>query len=417
MKRRWTALALAGVLTLTLPGCSAGAATLAGKSPAMPTDEYYRVEVDDELRAALTAFSVESGGAVLLGEENLCYSPVSLYYALALAGTGAAGETQQEIYNALGASDTQTLSADLDTLYRALYRDEKHCKVYLANSVWMREGVDFYESYTDNAADNFYAECYTMDFDASNAGKTISNWVSDKTKGLLKPEVLLTRETIAVLMNTVYFKANWIDEFNKNRTEQDTFTLADGSAVQCDFMHAARHGDAVAVEGYTLASIPFEGSLELFFLLPDEGETIDGLLTSRGLAALLDESAAAYREVEWSVPKFSVKSKLDLVPLLKDMGVELAFSDTLADFSAMCDVSRLPGGVAYIDKVEQGTYFTLDEEGAEAAAYTEIDMRGGAAAPPDETITMDLDRPFLYGIRDYSGTVLFLGRCDDPTAK
>ena len=97
MKRRWTALALAGVLTLTLPGCSAGAATLAGKSPAMPTDEYYRVEVDDELRAALTAFSVESGGAVLLGEENLCYSPVSLYYALALAGTGAAGETQQEV--------------------------------------------------------------------------------------------------------------------------------------------------------------------------------------------------------------------------------------------------------------------------------------------------------------------------------
>lgn len=417
MKRRLTALALAGVLTLTLPGCSAGTATLAGKSPTMPTDEYYSVAADEELLVALTDFSAESGGAVLLGEENLCYSPVSLYYALALAGTGAAGETQQEIYAVLGVPDTETLSDDLETLYRTLYRDEKHCKVYLANSVWMREGVDFYESYTDNAANNFYAECYTMDFDASNAGKTISNWVSDKTKGLLKPEVTLTPETIAVLLNTVYFKANWIDEFNKNRTEQDTFTLADGTAVQCDFMHATRDGDAVAVEGYTLACVPFEGSLEMFFLLPDEGETIDGLLTSRGLAELLDESAAAYREVEWSVPKFSVESKLDLVPMLESLGVERAFSDTLADFSAMCDVSKLPGGVAYISKVEQGTYFTLDEEGAEAAAYTEIEMGGGSAAPPDETIIMDLNRPFLYGIRDYNGTVLFLGRCDDPTAK
>lgn len=416
MKRRILPWLLAGNLMLTLPGCGAGDAVLAGKSPVMPESASSAVEADERLTAVLAEFSAESGEALLLGQENLCYAPVSLYYALALAGTGAAGETQQEIYALLGCSDAETLSDDLETLYRALYRDEKHCKVYLANSVWMREGVAFYEGYTDNAAKRFYAECYTMNFDAPKAGRTISDWVSDKTKGLLKPEVTLKPETIAVLLNAVYFKANWIDEFQKKYTEQAAFTRADGSDVLCDFMQDGRSGRAVAAEGYCLAAIPFDGGFEMFFLLPDEGESIDGLVMSRDLAELLDESAAEYRMVEWRVPKFTVQSQLDLVPVLRKLGVEQAFSDTAADFSAMCDVQQL-GGPAYIGAVEQGVSFSIDEEGAEAAAYTEIAVGAGSPAPPEETIVMDLNRPFLYGVRDDQGTILFLGRCDDPAAR
>ena len=152
------------------------------------------------------------------------------------------GNARRKFMPFLGCSDTETLSDDLETLYRALYRDEKHCKVYLANSVWMREGVAFYESYTDNAAKRFYAECYTMDFDAPKAGRTISDWVSDKTKGLLKPEVTLKPETIAVLLNAVYFKANWIDEFQKKYTEQipsPGLTAAMCSAILCRATAAA----------------------------------------------------------------------------------------------------------------------------------------------------------------------------------
>ena len=358
------------------------------------------------------------GGAELLyGQENLCCSPVSLYYALALAGSGAAGETQQEIYDVLGVRDTQTLSEKADALYNTLYRDEKHCKVYLANSLWMHKDVNFYKSYTDNAKDRLHAECFAVDFNGPKTDKTISNWVHEHTKGLLKPSIRTDADTVAVLLNTVYFKANWVDEFSKKRTAQDAFYRADGTAVQCDFMHADRAGNAVAVEGYTMASIPFEGNVRMFFLLPDEGETLDGLLESRGLAELLNETAAEYREVQWSVPKFSVKSKLNVIPALKRMGVQRAFSDTQADFSAMCDVSKLPGGIAYISQVEQEVAFSLDEEGVEAAAYTEINMNCGSAAPPEETIVMNLNRPFLYGVRDGEGTVLFLGRCDDPTVK
>lgn len=416
MKRRWMAIFLAAAFVLSLSACAAGAATAtrAGEKIKLPAEKDYMVEVDAAFEKALLNFSAKSGEAVLLDGENACYSPISLYYALSLAGTGAVGKTQREIYDLLGAADTETLSANMETLYRALYENDKHCKLYLANSVWMREGVTFCDSFTENAVKNFYAESYTMDFDAKGAGKTISNWVSEQTKGLLRPEMELTAETIAVLLNTVYFKANWADEFDSSNTNADTFTKADGSAISCDFMHASRSGSAVAAEGYTKAGLSMENGWQMFFVLPDEGETVDSLLENFGLAALLDDSAAEYREIEWSVPKFTAESELDLVPALQRVGVERAFSDTEADFSAMCDVAQLPGGIAYISDVIQGAKLTVDEEGVEAAAYTEIDMNAGSAAPPEETIVMDLNRPFLYGVRDNSGTVLFLGRCDNP---
>lgn len=417
MKRRLTAIFLAAAFLLSLCACTAGAATArrAGDKVKLPVEEDYMVEVDAEFEKALLDFSAKSGEAVLSAGADVCYSPVSLYYALALAGTGAAGDTQREIYALLGAADTETLSVNMETLYRALYENEKHCKMYLANSVWMREGVTFLDDFTDNAVKNFYAESYTMDFDAAGAGKTIGNWVSEQTKGLLKPDVKLTPQTIAVLLNTVYFKANWVDEFKSKNTRAGTFTKTDGSTLSCDFMHASRSGNAVAVEGYTKAGLSMEGGWQMFFILPDEGETVDSLLQTFGLAALLDNSAAEYRKIEWSVPKFAAENELDLAPVLQTLGVEQAFSDTEADFSAMCDVSALPDGIAYISDVKQGTKLMLDEEGVEAAAYTEIDMNCGSAAPPDETITMDLDRPFLYGVQDRNGIVLFLGRCDDPS--
>ncbi len=408
MKKKLTAMALAGALLLALPGCAGGAATLSGKAPVLPRSGDWNVAADQTFAASLDDFSARSSDVVLQGKENLCYSPVSLYYALALAGTGAAGETQKEIYTVLGAEDTQALSENLETLYRALYEDEKHCRVHLANSVWMQDGTAFLEAFLNNASENFYAESYTVDFAAPDAGDAIGKWISKNTKGLLKPEVQTSPQTLMMLLNTVYFKANWVDEFSKRNTQQQEFYLADGSAVSCDFMHQSRSGETIAVEGYTMASLPLEKGWQFFAVLPDEGVTIDGLLQTHGIADLLDPEKEKNRMVDWGIPKFKAKSELDLMPVLRSMGIEQAFSDTRADFSNLCD------SPVFISAVNQGTSFAIDEEGVEAAAYTKIEGCG-SAAPPDETIDMTLKRPFLYGVRDADGTILFLGRCDHPT--
>ena len=61
------------------------------------------------------------------------------------------------------------------------------------------------------------------------------------------------------------------------------------------------------------------------------------------------------------------------------------------------------GQVVHAAKIE------VNEKGTEAAAATVVAEAGGAA-PPQEGITLILDRPFLYGIIDLqTGVPLFLG--------
>ena len=220
---------------------------------------------------SLRDFTAQTGAEALAQGENVCYSPVSLYIALALAGIGAAGETQEEMYRLLGAKDSQTLAADVQLLQRTLHQEEKRCSVYLANSLWMREGVDFYDSFTQRAAEQFYAECYTLDFAAPDVGKTVGRWAHGHTGGLLQPEIVLKDNDIFVLLNTVFFQANWVDAFSASATEMADFTAQQGQTLSCPFLHAVRSGKAVMAEGWNLASLPMEGGWQMFFLLPDEG--------------------------------------------------------------------------------------------------------------------------------------------------
>ena len=117
-------------------------------------------------------------------------------------------------------------------------------------------------------------------------------------------------------------------------------------------------------------------------------------------------------EVTWKVPKFSFGSRFDLKETLASMGMERMFDSEAADFSAM---SSSP---LFVNQVLQETHVGVDEEGVEGSAYTMIALTG--AGMPDDTqkAQMILDRPFLFGIRDYRNDVwLFLGVCRNPAGE
>ena len=111
--------------------------------------------------------------------------------------------------------------------------------------------------------------------------------------------------------------------------------------------------------------------------------------------------------------------------MLVDLGLTKAFDPVIADFSGMGKVEL------YLSETRQGTHIGVNEDGVEAAAYTEIAAEAGSSAPPEKVIEMKLDRPFLFAIlsddtskntaRENRGetmesSLLFLGTCGDPTA-
>ena len=365
---------------------------------------------EESFIAAIRAFSSRTASTVLSKtQDNANFSPLSLYYALALAGTGAAGETQREMLALLGVQDAETLSIQCGNLFRQLYADNSVTQLRLANSLWLDPSYGWKDAFLQNAADQFYASAYRVDFSSPAAGEAMGRWIAEQTQGTLSPTFPTSDNQILSILNTVYFYDEWNDRFDASRTAPDTFTLADGSTVQCDFMNMtyASHSFTRG-EHYTASALGLKGRGSMLFVLPDEGVEVDALLSDPDtLSAILTNQGGGMGEVEFQVPKFSYNSQFDLADALQSLGVQAAFSDQ-ADFSNLTD------GDAFISSVQQQTHIAINENGVEASAFTEIALAG--AALPTDRAEMRLTRPFLYAIVSSAGVPLFVGVCRNPAA-
>ncbi|MEG0375923.1 MAG: serpin family protein, partial [Raoultibacter sp.] len=120
--------------------------------------------LDQAYLDSLPAFSYKTAAAVFAqsdaesaGESmNGTYSPISLYYALALATQGAAGKTAEEMNTMLGAPDPAAVPKESGNLFRVLSSDP-YSTIDLANSIWMSKSDDFEQSFVDVATQQFYA--------------------------------------------------------------------------------------------------------------------------------------------------------------------------------------------------------------------------------------------------------------------
>ena len=67
----------------------------------------------------------------------------------------------------------------------------------------------------------------------------------------------------------------------------------------------------------------------------------------------------------------------------------------------------------FIQDVLHKAFVSVDEAGTEAAAATAVIV--GLTSLPTETVTVTVDRPFIFFIRDIpTGSTIFVGRVLDP---
>ena len=389
-------------------------------------------EITPDFQEALREFAFDSGSAVLSGqEENAVFSPLSLYYALAVLGTGAAGETGEELLKALGAEDAEELAEECGKLYRGYVYSEEWEKVMgeeyegespdstirLANSLWISQDLNLKQEYLDTCAEDFFASSYYVDFTDPKTGEQMGEWIGEQTEGVLTPRLELKPETLLAILNTLYFYGGWRDTFDEALTAEDSFTLEDGSQTEVPFMNRTDSmGSYIRGEGYTMAGLFTDHDCEMLFVLPDEGVEVQSLLEDpENMKEIFTGAPEEWTsgKIIWKVPKFSFGSSFELPEILKEMGMETMFDGAAADFSLMSDRSL------FVDQVIQEAHIGVDEEGVEGAAYTMLALSGSAALQDEpEEIYMTLDRPFLFGIYDYKNDVwLFLGVCMDPSAE
>lgn len=359
---------------------------------------------------------------------NLFFSPYSISTALSMALAGARGNTAEEMRLALGVEEAEAWHdarnrlelalSSLEGRYLPSEGEAEPLTLEPTNAIFGQADYAFRDEFLDLLASKYGAGMQAVDFVANPeaARLGINAWVAEQTRDRIE-ELLkqgsITDLTRAVLVNAIYFKGNWIYEFNPDNTTSEPFHRLGGSTANVQTMHASPEGQYASGRGWAAAQLPYWGNASMIVVVPDEGRFTD--IERRLDAAFVEEVHAAFtaHEVHLSLPRWESESTLGLVPALKELGIHDAFDRGGADLSGIADFSQT-GEPLYVADVVHQANITVDEEGTEAAAATAVLVFAVCRCPPPE-VTLTVDRPFIYLIRDdITGEILFAGRLLEP---
>lgn len=347
-------------------------------------------------------------------EDNLVVSPHSISATFGMAYAGARGNTEREMSDVLCFHYPQSgFHSALGQLNDRLVHREG-LELRIANGCWGREDMTYLGAFLDTLAVNYGADMDTLDFahepEASRAA--INQWAQEHTEGLignLVPPGEITLDTYLVLANTVYFKAEWLEQFDPRWTGPWNFKRLDGSEIAVQMMQGENVYPYYLGEGYRAVELPYKGeTVSMVVILPDEGQF---MAFEAAFEPAVFESIVEGLEdtlIRLYLPRFSFSSDFLMIPTLQAMGMTEAFVPGLADFTGM---DGTDDGSPWIDFVAHKAYISVDERGTLAAGGTVVELTVSMME------TFRGERPFIFAIRDIeTGTILFLGRVLAPSS-
>lgn len=343
-------------------------------------------------------------------------SPLSVAMVLSMAANGADGETLTQFLEVLGGgADLEELNAAWAQLLLDYRAPGGSTRFNIANSLWKDLNGGITADFIGICRGGYGAQLYSADLSDLRIVDDLNGWVSEHTNKMI-PEIIsepFDKDTELLLVNALYLKNKWLREFDPRSTREMDFHHAGGPDSHPDYLqHFNTTLSYIQGEGAQGTVLPYDdGRLAFFVLLPDLypdspdlGEWLNGL-DAEELSRLIN-SREDTLFLRFAMPKFKAEWQGDLENILPELGLRDAFVPGTADFSKMGDNEY----GYYIDKVIHAAKIEVNEKGTEAAAATVVAAPAGAAEPPQEGITLILDRPFLYGIVDLqAGVLLFLG--------
>jgi serpin B len=250
----------------------------------------------------------------------------------------------------------------------------------------------------------------------------INGWVAQKTEGkIAKMLDRLDPNSVAVLLNAVYFKARWASVFDPKLTKDETFNLTRSQKADVPMMNQTTSFSLVSRGGYRAVRLNYQvPELGLVVVLPDDVEGAGAVAARLGANELADLFTAlrdgqAKKPVALTLPRFKAEYRADLVAPFRQAGIQKAFDPNDADFSGMTGRPATAGRL-HIDQIVHRAVIEVAEESTEAAAATAVGVRSLAVPAPMPTpVSFRVDHPFLfYLVDDTTGAILFQGRIADP---
>ncbi|XP_021513449.1 serpin B9-like [Meriones unguiculatus] len=352
--------------------------------------------------------------------KNVCYSPVSISSALAMVLLGAKGETAAQISQALGVNLQEDIHQGFQSLLSILNKKGKKYSLGMANRLFAENTCEFVPTFKESCLEFYHSEMEQLSFAkaAEESRKHINTWVSKKTKGKI-PELLssdsVDPETKLVLVNALYFKAEWHQPFDKEDTREMTFKINKKERRPVQMMCQEDTFDLAYVKEVQarVLEMPYEDKeLSLLILLPDDGvdlSKVENSLTFEKITAWTKPDFMKSREVKVFLPKFKLQEDYDMRTLFQHLGMVDVFDSNKADLSGMS-----PDEGLCVSKFVHKSVVVVNEAGTEAAAAA-AESAVFLCLTEGRVHIFRADRPFLFFIRhNKTNSLLFCGRFSSP---
>lgn len=399
------------VVVFSLVACDSDEGGKFGPMHEIPVSNEIDLTIDeDRVNQGLNSFAFDFLNEVALSGDgrddgaNLCVSPLSASFALAMLANSADDKISGQISGILGTEALSTLNSTTNKLLRYMPSRRSGARLELVNSAWYHDDYVVSETYEDNMERTFYAEVNGRDFDDPATLDFINGWCNEKSHGMI-PSILenLSARQIFILANALYFSGKWNKPFEVSDTRDMEFTGTVSKSI-VKMMHSERNASYMENDLADAAVMYFDGNTRFVALLPKDGRTAEDLAESMKHSDFRSLIAKPDVGIILDMPRFRMSNSCER---LYDIFVEMGLSDVMTlDKMGLSNVS--PEAMFAIQK----TAIQLDEKGAELAAVTVIGGDTMAPPPIDEPEVKHLifDRPFLFFVENtVTGTILMAG--------
>ena len=347
------------------------------------------------------------------GLNSQILSPISITYALGMLNNGADGKTREQINGVLGFGDTGVDGIN-DFCYKMLKRApslDPKTKALIANTIFMNKGYELEADFVQKVKVFYDTEPQTLDFSDDKTLGVINQWASDHTEQMIDKLLdIINPNAISYLLNAIYFKGTWTYTFDKHLTWNEEFKHVGMTTeyLECPMMRQEAEFEYAEDDNYQAVCLPYgNGAFQMTVLLP-KGDTNDlpVVPTAEEWQQLNEKMSSTLVFVK--LPRFEIKTEIDLNQIMADLGMPDAFDGFKADFSNFCNVNT------YISLMKQVAKIKVDEEGTEASAVTIEEI---SFAPISYTL-FNANHPFIYVISErQSGAIFFIGQYTGYTWK
>merc|ERR1711868_347394 len=373
-------------------------------------------------------------GNVVDYKENIAISPLSIVGGMYMLAAGSAGDSRQQILDALkfgDALENDTKKLDrfkeyYDLVSKLQTQPENGYTLNIANGVFHQKDMGLTSpnklqgNYLDLLKENFIRDeshIKELDFQQKSQEATdeINKWVAEKTNNKI-PQLFsepLDSQTIVMLVSTLYFKASWNEKFESVRKDPPCYYANMGDLVASkpcdDVTYMGKEEEVYHTEDKTNDF----GDVDIFDLsLKARKYMQENLLSVR---RKMKKSLAKIK-----IPVFEIDSDVELKNAMQQIGITDVFGQQ-ADLSPMLGEDQ----EAQVSKINHAVKITVDQNGVEGAAATSIQITSRTFSQPK---LLAITRPFYFVISNRcwspgsakgcsNGNVpLFIGRVVNPVA-